>query len=139
MPTPRRPSNCSQPLRGWNLLQLRIEMHAAPARDLQLPLPILEPRLLHRDRVISLRDLNIGRSVADKTTVDFNISTVGNRADRQFARQYSRGRGRSRDHGCDGLRGRGRPTLLLGCSSGCAYGCAMLGPILGDGLASILD
>jgi hypothetical protein len=37
------------------------------------------------------------------------------------------------------LRGRGRPTLLLGCSSGCAYGCAMLGPILGDGLASILD
>jgi hypothetical protein len=34
------------PLGVWNLLQLRIEMHTAPARDFQLPLPILESRSL---------------------------------------------------------------------------------------------
>ena len=63
-----------QPLGVWNFLQLRVEMYAAPARHLQLPLPILESRLLHRDRVLPLRNLNIRGRVANEAAVDCYIS-----------------------------------------------------------------
>src|SRR6266545_4632167 len=49
-------------------------MHTAPATHFHLPLPVLESRLLYRNRVLALCDLYIGRRIADETAVDFDVS-----------------------------------------------------------------
>jgi hypothetical protein len=36
-------------LRTWKFLELRVEMNAAPARNLQLPFPVFEPHLFDRN------------------------------------------------------------------------------------------
>ncbi len=50
-------------------------MHAAAAAHFELPLPIFEARLLHRDSVLAIADLNLGRRIADEAAVHFDIGT----------------------------------------------------------------
>src|SRR5271156_213410 len=69
---------------GRRLLQLCIQMHAAACGDLQLPLPVLESRLLHGDGVLAFGDLDIRRSVADETAIDFDVGAVGDRGYGKF-------------------------------------------------------
>jgi hypothetical protein len=76
-------------LRTWKFLELRVEMNAAPARNLQLPFPVFEPHLFHRNCSFALRNLNIGNCVAHKTAVDIDISTRRIRTQLQLRRKGS--------------------------------------------------
>src|SRR5271168_813679 len=59
-------------------------MSATARADLQFSFPVLESRFLYDNRMIAIRNLNVRRRVANKTTVDLDVRTLRDGVDLQL-------------------------------------------------------
>src|SRR5437763_17149201 len=78
------PSRTKLGIRGFH--HLGVQVNAASSDYLHLSFPAFVAGLLHHDGALALWDLKIGRRVARKISIDFDVGSVRNRGDRQLCR-----------------------------------------------------